>query len=73
MDITISVKATATLTDQQVLTLFVKQRGWTPENPLNKQQFAKRVLAEIIKLDVRERRRQEAVEELVIPEEDTAE
>ena len=73
MDITITVKPTATLTDQQVLTLFVRQRGWTQANPLTKQQYAKRVLADIIKQDVREARHRDAVDAIVIPEEVTAE
>ena len=72
MDITITVKPTATLTDQQVLALFVKQRGWTQENPLTRQQYARRILADIIKQDVRDARRQEAVESINIPDEDTA-
>mgnify|MGYP003511210133 FL=1 len=73
MDITITVKPTATLTDQQVLTLFVRQRGWVQANPLTKQQFAKRILADIIKQDVKEARHRDAVDAIVIPEEDTAE
>ena len=73
MDITITVKATATLTDQQVLTLFVRQRGWTQANPLTKVQYAKRILADIIKQDVKEARHRDAVDAIVIPEEDTAE
>lgn len=73
MDITVTVKPTATLTDQQVLTLFVRQRGWTQTNPQTKQQFAKRVLADIIKQDVKSARHQEAVDALVTPDEDTAE
>ncbi len=72
MDITITVKPTATLTDQQVLALFAKQRGWTAANPLTRVQYAKRILADIIKQDVRDARRQEAVDALVIPDEDTA-
>ena len=73
MDITITVKPTATLTDQQVLTLFVRQRGWTQANPLNKQQYAKRILADIIKQDVKEARHRDAVEAINIPDEDTTE
>lgn len=73
MDITITVKPTATLTDQQVLTLFVRQRGWTQANPLTKQQYAKRILADIIKQDVKEARHRDAVGAIVIPEEVTAE
>ena len=72
MDITINVKATATLTDTQVLALFVKQRGWNNQNPLTRQQYARRILADIIKEDVRNARRQEAVEAINIPDEDTA-
>ena len=73
MDITITVKPTATLTDQQVLTLFVRQRGWTQANPQTKQQYAKRILADIIKQDVKEARHRDAVGAIVIPDEDTAE
>lgn len=73
IDITIKFKETATLTDTQVLAMFVKQRGWTNQNPLTRQQYAKRWIADLIKQDIRDARRQEAVDAIVVPDEDTAE
>jgi len=56
------------MTDNEALRLFCEGRGWVQGGGENRNQFAKRVLAEDVKREIRQRRRSEAEAAIAIPD-----
>jgi hypothetical protein len=66
--LTLNITPPAGMNDNEALRLFCQSRGWTSESPETKNQFAKRVLAEEIRQQIRQQRRIEAEAALTVPD-----
>lgn len=66
--ITLNITPPNGMTDSEALCLFCCNRGWTQASGETVEQFAKRVLAEDIKIGIQQQRRIEATAVINIPD-----
>lgn len=66
--ITLNINPPGGMTDNEALRLFCKSRGWEAGGGENRNQFAKRVLADDVKYGIRQQRRTEAEAAISIPD-----
>lgn len=69
--ITLNINPPGGMTDNEALRLFCKSRGWEAGGGENRNQFAKRVLADDVKYGIRQQRRTEAEAAISIPDDVT--
>jgi len=69
--ITITINTPVNITAAKALQLFTDQRGYNPDSGENRNAFAKRVLAEEVKRDIRARREYEDKLAVVTPDDIT--
>jgi hypothetical protein len=66
--ITLNINPPGSMTDNEALRLFCQSRGWQSGGGENRNQFAKRVLADDVRQGIRRQRRIEAEAAIDIPD-----